>query len=101
MEEIIQHCLKLNIEKEEMCKELLNIKIESLINGYYIIDSKIMNLIKKIGYGKNVKFNQNKIFKIENNNYFLIENNNKDILIGNINNKLIFIPKYNLYYKTP
>ena len=48
-----------------------------------------------------MKLNQKKIFKIKNNNYFLIDNYNKDILIGNINNKLIFIPKYNLYYKTP
>ena len=101
MEDILKDCSLLDIENKEINKELLIIKIESVTNKYYIIHSKILNLIKKIGYENNIKINKKEIFKKGVNNYFLIDNNGKDILVGNINNDLIFITKYNLHYKTP
>ena len=39
-----------------------------------------------------------KIIGEKNNNYFLIDNNN--ILIGEINNKLLFVAKYNINYNS-
>ena len=98
---IIQYYINI-YQYREISKELLNIKIESLSNRYYLISAKIMSLINKLGYVMNTQLKR-KIIGTKNNIYFLLEykkNDSRNILIGIINNDLIFITKYNIIYKS-
>ena len=62
----------------------------------YIINSVIMNLIKSMFYYYKIDIKKKNIFIKNNTIYLLYE---KNIAIGDINEKLMFIPKYILAYK--
>ena len=96
IEKIIEYYINNNIfnfEKLELSEELKNTPIEINSNEYYFIDSNILNLIIEC---KNLESKQ--LLYINKDNIYLKYKNN--IIIGTINNKLIFIPKFNINYKS-
>ena len=96
IEKIIEYYINDNIfnfEKLEFSEELKKTPIEIKSNEYYFIDSNILNLIIEC---KNLESKQ--LLYLNNDNIYLKYKNN--IIIGTINNKLIFIPKFNINYKS-
>ena len=65
----------------------------------YIIDSKILDIILKIYQKEEIESIKKKKIFIKNNNIYIMYL--KKIIIGILNNELIFIPKYILSYDTP
>jgi len=65
----------------------------------YIIDSKIFDLILKIFQKEEIDIIKKKKIYSKNNNIYIMYL--KKIIIGILNNELIFIPKYILSYDTP
>ena len=61
----------------------------------YIISQKIFEMIKKNVFNDKLSYKPNKIFS-KKNNIFLVDN--CKLIIGNLNEELIFIPKYILNY---
>lgn len=78
----------------------LNIKNIKKLSSFYIIRSKLFNLIKIFLFKSDEKRKNENYKKLlfNNGDIFLIDNNNSNIIIGNFNRPL-FIPKYFLSYK--
>ena len=101
---ILDYKNNINFIKKEIFNDFKNINPENnnykgLIDFYsncYIVNSEIMNLIKSIFSYNKIYIKKKNIF-IKNNNIYLLYN--KNIIIGDINEKLIFNPKYILAYK--
>ena len=63
----------------------------------YIISEKIIEMIKKnVFQNKNLPYQLSKIFSLKG-NIFLVDNSK--LIIGNLNDEFLFIPKYILNYK--
>ena len=67
----------------------------SFYGNNYIISEKIFEMIKKNVFNDKLSYKPNKIFS-KKNNIFLVDN--CKLIIGNLNEELIFIPKYILNY---
>ena len=63
----------------------------------FLIPSKIMNLIKNLFTNKEQLFKSTEIFS-QNDDMYIIESNN--IYVGNLNDELLFIPKYIFSYNS-
>lgn len=63
----------------------------------FLIPSKIMNLIKNLFTNKEQLFQSSEIFS-KNDDIYIIESNN--IYVGNLNDELLFIPKYIFSYNS-
>lgn len=63
----------------------------------FLIPSKIMNLIKNLFTNKEQLFQSSEIFS-KNDDIYIIESNN--IYAGNLNDELLFIPKYIFSYNS-
>ena len=109
IDNIIKISLKndiLNLKSYEISKEIFNsenIRISLINKNYYftncyIINFKIIDLIKKYIYKNiNLKFEKKNLF-VKDNNIYIIYNNN--IIVGNLNKQFIFISKYILFYNS-
>ena len=74
-------------------------KIDNILNykKSYIISSQIMNIIKSFFNDKEINFDRKRIFHFNNNIYLIYENK---VIIGKLNEILIFIAQYIIIYNS-
>jgi len=100
----VNYINNINFKEKELFDDLKTIKAEKAkynnyieyYNNCYIINSEIMNLIKSIINKNKIGIIKKTIF-VKNNLIYILYT--KNIVIGDLNEKLIFNPKYILSYK--
>ena len=97
-DDILNYNQKLFSNNEILKASYENINNNLVFKNCYIINFKIMDLIKNhLFQSKEIYLEPKQLF-YQNNNIFLIDN--KSIIIGKINEELIFISEYILLYKS-